>query len=174
MPNPSPPHTHQTPPHSRTHTTTPTRTPFQSTIPHPHPKALPHATCLCVEQPQGDADLGGQAPQLVEAEAQVDQAVGVHRHERLHPPAAGMRQRGSVDSERLAEDGGGDRGAQLAGDEGLAVAVVGAQEGLRWLRQSRGGRAAGAAWAASRPQPGRESCSGIVASIAASGPAAVP
>ena len=136
---------------------------------------------LGIQQPQRDADLCGQAPQVVEGDAQVDEAIRVHRHERLcrreeahiqtsirthmdgvmvvrhagmctmqqlpraacaplfnpsqsvahlHPPAARGRQRGGIDGQRLSEHGRRHRGAQLAGDQRLAVAKVGTQEGL--------------------------------------------
>lgn len=76
--------------------------------------------------------LHGQAPQLVEALHQAHQPIGVHRHERLHAAAAARRrQRGRGQGQRLAKDDGRDGAAQLGGQQGLAIAKVGAQEGLQ-------------------------------------------
>ena len=41
---------------------------------------------LSVEQAEGDSDLQGQAPQLMQAREQVHDAVSVHRHESLDGP----------------------------------------------------------------------------------------
>ena len=67
----------------------------------------------------------------MQALAQVDDAVGVHRHQRLHLPA---RERGHVrraQHERLVEDDAGQRAPQLASDAALQVAVLAVQDGLQ-------------------------------------------
>lgn len=44
-----------------------------------------HTAHLCVEQQQRYHNLSGQGPELMQGQAQVDHAVGVNRHQSLHP-----------------------------------------------------------------------------------------
>ena len=88
-------------------------------------------TYLRVQEDQGGSNLQGQAPELVQALAQVDDAIRVHRHQRLHLPARECGHVRRAQHERLIEDDAGQRAPQLAGDAALQVAVLAVQDGLQ-------------------------------------------